>query len=128
MDGMNRGSGAVSISDPYRKLLTSRGYFGIDRGNLHVNRTGTIGSRGTPQYSKDPEHTADLQGQNFYHRLNGRWFSQAIECTEGLLLDPHFALAHAGISLSLFQMVDMNYAPWEGAADSIAGATNALAI
>lgn len=117
---------------PISQLATLHGDIsGSIAENLHVNRGGAIASREKPQYSKNPEaYRLYLQGQNFYHRLTEDGLRKAIDCyRKALLLDPKFALAHAGISLSLFQMADMNYAPWAGAADSIRlEATNALAI
>ncbi len=99
--------------------------------HLHLNAAGLPASRKTRQYSQDPEaYRLYLQGQNFYHRLTEDGLRRSIDFFhKALLLDPTFALAHAGIGNAYFQLVDMNYVPWEQAADSMRQeAMNALAI
>ena len=100
--------------------------------NLHLTGgTGRTASRETRQYSQNPEaYRLYLQGQHLYHRLTEDGLRQAIDCyRKALLLDPKFALAYAGISNSYNQLVDLNYVPWEQAADSMRQeASNALAI
>lgn len=99
--------------------------------NLHLSGRGLPASRETRQYTQNPEaYRLYLQGQHFYHILTEEGFRKAIALyRKALLLDPKFALAYAGIALSYSQLVDLNFVPWDQAADSIRQeAANALAI
>jgi TolB-like protein/Tfp pilus assembly protein PilF len=99
--------------------------------NLRLTGAGPTASRETRQYSQNLEACRFyLQGQQFYHKLTEEGLGKAIDCyRKALRLDPKFALAYAGISLSYNQLVNLNLVPWEQVADSMRqGATNALAI
>jgi eukaryotic-like serine/threonine-protein kinase len=98
---------------------------------LQLSVTGLPVSRETRQYSQNPEaYRLYLQGLHFYHRLTEDGFRKSIDCyRKALLLDPHFALAHAGIAGSYAGLLDAYVIPWQRAADSIRlEAGNALAI
>ncbi|MBM4161697.1 MAG: hypothetical protein FJ217_11455 [Ignavibacteria bacterium] len=101
------------------------------RENLHLQQPAETAPRGTRQYTKNPEaYRLYLQGEYFFHRITNEGLRKAIEFyRKALKLDPDFALAHAGIANGYAMLIDLNYATWDEAADSLrVEAANALAI
>ena len=71
-----------------------------------------------------------LLGEHFYHTLEDDDLRKALDYyRRALQLDPRFAAAYAGVSLVYSQLADLNYIPWEEAADSVRqAAAQALSI
>jgi serine/threonine-protein kinase len=99
--------------------------------NLHLPQRPEMTPRGTRRYTKNPEaYRLYLLGEYYFHRITNDGLRKAIELyRKALLLDPNFALAHAGIANGYAMLIDLNYAAWDQAVDSLRlEAANALAI